>query len=357
MSQELPILKGRGVNSNPKNRFERLHVEDDFEHLDGDEEFAASLTKVPTEYLLDSSKTIIATNDSPDVGFTHSINPYRGCSHGCCYCFARISHEYLGFSAGLDFESKIMVKEAAPELLRQALLSPRYEPVALTMSGVTDCYQPAEKKFRITRGCLQVLAEFGNPVSIITKNHLVTRDIDLLAKLAARQAAVVLVSITTLDAGLAAKMEPRTSAPRRRLDAIRELTAAGIPAGVMTAPLIPGLNDHEVPAILKAAAEAGASCAGYTPIRLALAIAGLFEDWLGNHFPDRKDKVLNRIRSMRGGKLNDPRFGSRMRGEGIWADQLKSIFEFGKKAAGITGSFPQLSTASFRRPGGQLELW
>ncbi len=332
-------------------------MEDDFEHFDGDDEFAASLTKVPTEYLLDSSKTIIATNDSPDVGFTHSINPYRGCSHGCCYCFARISHEYLGFSAGLDFESKIMVKEAAAELLRQELMSPRYKPVVLAMSGVTDCYQPAERKFRITRSCLEVLAEFGNPVSIITKNHLVTRDIDLLGGLAARKAAAVFVSITTLDAGLAAKMEPRTSAPRRRLDAIHRLAAAGIPAGVMVAPVIPGLNDHEVPAILKAAADAGARFAGFTPLRLALAIAGLFEQWLSDHFPDRKDKVLNRIRSLRGGKLNDPRFGSRMRGQGIWADQLRAVFEMGKKAAGVTWERPQLSTAAFHRPGEQLSLW
>ena len=250
-----------------------------------------------------------------------------------------------------------MVKPAAAELLRQELSSPRYEPVVLAMSGVTDCYQPAEKKFGITRGCLEVLAEFGNPVSIITKNHMVTRDIDLLARLAAQQAALVNVSITTLDANLAGKMEPRTSAPRRRLDAIRQLTEAGIPTGVMVAPLIPGLNDHEVPAILKAAAEAGACCASFTPLRLALSIAGLFEQWLANHLPDRKDKVLNRIRSMRGGKLNDPRFGSRMRGEGIWAEQLRAVFEMGKKAAGIKWERPELSTAAFHRPGGQLSLW
>jgi DNA repair photolyase len=332
-------------------------VENDFEHLENDEEFVEGLSLHPTEYFVDSSRSIIATNDSPDVGFTHSINPYRGCSHGCIYCFARIGHEYLGFSSGLDFETKIMVKEKAPELLRETLLSPRYTPVALAMSGVTDCYQPAEKSFRITRRCLELLAEFGNPVSVITKNHLVTRDIDLLAQLAAKKAALVILSITTLDADLARKMEPRTSAPSRRLDAIRQLSAAGIPVGVMVAPVIPGLTDHEMPSILKAAAEAGATCAGFTPVRLALSIAGLFEQWLSDHFPDRKEKVLNRIRSLRGGKLNDPNFGSRMKGQGIWSDQLQTMFKFAKKTAGITGGFPELSTAAFRRPGGQLELF
>ncbi|HZL35787.1 MAG TPA: PA0069 family radical SAM protein [Tepidisphaeraceae bacterium] len=349
-----PTIKGRGTAQNPPNRFERLHMEPDREDLDPEEGGPAT---PQTVYLLDKSRSIIVSNDSPDVGFSHSINPYRGCSHGCIYCYARITHEYLGFSAGLDFETKIMVKPAAPELLRQELMAPRYKPVTLSISGVTDCYQPAEKHFRITRRCLEVLAEFGNPAAIITKNHMVTRDIDVIAKLAAQKAAVVLLSVTTLDADLARRMEPRTSAPRRRLDAIRELTAAGIPVGVMVAPVIPGLTDHEVPAILKATAEAGAICAAYTPVRLALTIAGLFENWLENHFPDRKDKVLNRIRSMRGGKLNDPRFGSRMHGEGIWADQLKTMFDMGKKAAGITGKFPELSTAGFRRPGGQMELW
>src|SRR5665213_1490272 len=250
-----PTIKGRGTAQNPPNRFERLHMEPDREDLDPEEGGPAT---PQTVYLLDKSRSIIVSNDSPDVGFSHSINPYRGCSHGCIYCYARITHEYLGFSAGLDFETKIMVKPAAPELLRQELMAPRYKPVTLSISGVTDCYQPAEKHFRITRRCLEVLAEFGNPAAIITKNHMVTRDIDVIAKLAAQKAAVVLLSVTTLDADLARRMEPRTSAPRRRLDAIRELTAAGIPVGVMVAPVIPGLTDHEVPAILKATAEAGA---------------------------------------------------------------------------------------------------
>jgi DNA repair photolyase len=352
----LPIIQGRGTTANPGNRFEKMHLEHDFDHLD-ETEIGHRLSHHPTEYFSDSSKSIIASNDSPDVGFTHSINPYRGCSHGCSYCFARISHEYLGFSSGLDFETKIMVKEHAAELLRAELMSPRYQPVALQMSGVTDCYQPAEAKFQITRRCLEVLVEFGNPVSIITKNHLVTRDIDLLSQLALKNAAAVILSITTLDPELARRMEPRTSVPRRRLDAVRKLTDAGIPTGVMVSPMIPGLNDHEMPDILKAAADAGAIWAGMTPLRLALSIAGLFEQWLADHFPDRREKVLNRIRSMRGGKLNDPRFGSRMRGEGIWADQLRTVFATGKRRAGITGSFPELSTESFHRPGEQMSLW
>jgi DNA repair photolyase len=351
----LPV-HGRGAGLNPANRFEPVDFEPDGDALDAipPEERPAPAT----QFLRDNSRTIIAHNDSPDVGFSDSINAYRGCEHGCIYCYARPSHEYLSFSAGLDFETKIMVKEHAPQLLREALMSRRYEPVTLTMSGVTDCYQPIERKLRLTRGCLEVMLEFGNPAAIITKNHLVTRDIDLLSQLARLDAAVVLVSVTTLDHGLAAKMEPRTSAPRRRLEAIRELNAAGIPAGVMVAPVIPGLTDHEMPSILNAAAEAGARCAAFTPIRLPGAVAPLFEQWLSDHFPDRKEKVLNRIRSIRGGKLNDPNFGSRMRGQGPWAEQLKSMFDLAKRKAGITGGFPELSTSHFRRPRGpQMELF
>lgn len=351
----LPV-HGRGAGLNPANRFEPIAFEldgDALDALDPDERPAPA-----TQFLRDNSKTIIAHNDSPDVGFSDSINAYRGCEHGCIYCYARPSHEYLSFSAGLDFETKIMVKEHAPQLLREAMMSPKYKPVTLTMSGVTDCYQPVERKLRLTRGCLEVMLEFGNPAAIITKNHLVTRDIDLLSQLARLDAAVVLVSVTTLDHELAGKMEPRTSAPRRRLAAIRELNAAGIPAGVMVAPVIPGLTDHEMPSILKAAAEAGARCAAFTPVRLPGAVAPLFEQWLSDHFPDRKDKVLNRIRSIRGGKLNDPNFGSRMKGQGPWAVQMKSMFDIARRKAGITGGFPELSTAHFRRPGGpQMELF
>ncbi len=265
-------------------------------------------------------------------------------------CYARPTHEYLGLSAGLDFESKILVKESAPELLRRELSSPRWKPQVLSMSGVTDPYQPAEKKLRLTRRCLEVLAEFRNPVVVVTKNHLVTRDIDLLSELASHDAAAVAISLTTLDDDLRRVMEPRTSQPARRLAAIEKLAGAGIPVGVMTAPVIPGLTDHELPALISAAAKAGASFAAHTPVRLPGAVRPVFEDWLSRHFPERKEKVLNRIRSMRGGKLNDPNFGTRMRGEGFVADHIAQLFEISCRRAGIErGRFPRLSTAGFRQ--------
>jgi DNA repair photolyase len=267
-------------------------------------------------------------------------------------CYARPTHEYLGFSAGLDFESKILVKEAAPELLRGQLSSPRWSPQVLSISGVTDAYQPIERRLELTRRCLEVLAEFRNPVAVVTKNHLVTRDIDLLSQLSRHDAAVVAISLTTLDDDLRRVMEPRTSQPTRRLAAIEALARAGIPVGVMTAPIIPGLNDHELPALISAAAEAGAGFAAYTPVRLPYAVGPLFEDWLSRHFPDRKQKVLNHIRSMRGGRLNDPNFGSRMRGEGVFAEHIARLFEISCSRAGIERSrFPKLSTAAFRRSG------
>jgi DNA repair photolyase len=354
-----PTIRGRGSAHNPPNRFERMHVEDDFEHFEGDAEFLAELGNVKTEYLIDTSRSIMATNDSPDVGFTHSINPYRGCSHGCIYCYARPGHEYLGMSAGLDFETRIMVKPNAPQLLREALSSPKWEPTTVAMSGVTDSYQPIERKLELSRGCLKVLAEFRNPVGIVTKNHLVTRDIDLLKELAAVNAASVFISITTLDPKLTRIMEPRTSVPARRLAAIEALANAGVPVGVLMAPIVPGLTDHEIPAVLKSAADAGALTAGYVPLRLPLAVAGLFEDWLGRYFPDRKEKVLNRVRSLRGGKLNDPNFNTRMRGQGIWADQLTMMFETAKRKAGFDDrKMPKVSTAAFVNASEkQMSLW
>jgi DNA repair photolyase len=340
-------IVGRGAAVNPKNRFERIEVETDPGEIEEEE------SRPETLYLRDHSRSIIARNDSPDIGFDASINPYRGCSHGCIYCYSRPTHEYLGLSAGLDFESKILVKQDAPELLRKELSSPRWEPKVLSMSGVTDPYQPVEKKLRITRRCLEVLAEFRNPVVIVTKNYLVTRDIDLLSELASYDAAAVAVSLTTLDDDLRRVMEPRTSRPARRLAAVEKLAAAGIPVGVMTAPMIPGLNDHELPALLSAAAGAGATFAAYVPVRLPYAVAPLFEDWLERHFPDRKEKVLNRIRSMRGGELNDARFGSRMRGEGLFARHIAQLFSISCRRAGMgEGRFPRLSTAAFRGDGG-----
>jgi DNA repair photolyase len=273
-------------------------------------------------------------------------------------CYARPTHEYLGFSAGLDFETKILVKEDAPELLRRELSSPRWTPRLVALSGVTDPYQPVERRLGLTRRCLEVLAEFRNPVMIITKNYRVTRDLDLLAELARVEAAAVFLSITTLDPALVRVMEPRTSTPARRLAAIEAAVAAGVPAGVMVAPVIPGLTDHELPAIVEAAARAGARFAGFTMLRLPYGVGPLFEAWLGQHFPARKEKVLNRIRAIRGGKLNDPRFASRMRGEGIFAEQAAALFAAACRRAGIPGRGPELSTAAFRKPDGpQLALF
>ncbi len=352
MQAERLIPARRGAGENPPNRFEQIHLEPD---VDWNPE-EGSLPR--TQFLKDRSRSVIARNNSPDVGFDASLNPYRGCEHGCIYCYARPTHEYLGFSAGLDFESKIMVKQHAPELLRAELMSPNWRPQVLFLSGVTDCYQPIERKLKLTRRCLEVLVEFRNPVLIITKNHLVTRDIDLLSELARYNAAAAWLSITTLDADLRNVMEPRTSPPAARLAAIRELAKAGIPTGVNVAPVIPGLTDHEIPAIVQAAAEAGARAAGSTMVRLPYAVAPLFEQWLETHFPDRKEKVLNRVRAMRGGKLNDSRWGLRMHGEGVFADQIKQMFEVACRKAGIQKGDRELSTAAFRRPSGaQLPLF
>jgi len=364
-----PAIRGRGASWSPANRFEKLHIDlgdVDVVQDDQDDEppsVAASTSGAPgerprrdTQFFRDGTKTIITHNNSPDVGFETSLNPYRGCEHGCIYCYARPTHEYLGFSAGLDFESKIIVKTNAPELLRMELESSRWNPQTLVMSGVTDPYQPVEKKLRITRGCLEVLAKFRNPVAIITKNRLVTRDIDLLRELANYDAVAVNISVTSLDPKLQRVLEPRTSSPEGRLDTIRQLRAARIPAGVMVAPIIPGFTDHEVPKILEASADAGAQFAGYTVVRLPWAVAPLFEHWLEEHFPDRKEKVLGRIRNLRGNRLNNSQWHWRMTGEGIFAEQIASLFEVGCRRAGI-GTRPKLSTAAFRRTREQLTLF
>jgi DNA repair photolyase len=341
--QKYRSSRGRGTAENPPNRFERLAYLPIIESPE-DQDRA-----VNTHYLKDASRSLITFNDSPDVGFDASINPYRGCEHGCIYCYARPYHEYLGFSAGLDFETRILVKEDAPELLRAELSSPRWQPKVVAFSGVTDCYQPIERKLGLTRRCLEVLAEFRNPVVIVTKNHLVTRDIDLLKELASLNAAAVCVSVTTLDAQLVRVMEPRTSTPANRLEAIKALAEAGVPVRVLAAPIIPGLTDHEIPSIIQAGAEAGARHAGYVVLRLPHGVGELFEEWLEEHFPDRKKKVLNRIRDMRGGRLNDPNFGTRMRGEGVFAEQIKSMFELACRRFGVEFSGVELSTSAFRR--------
>jgi DNA repair photolyase len=355
--QELPqsrqSIHGRGASWSPANRFEKLHVDvNDFDVVDVDPD-ESRRRKRETQFFRDGTKTIITHNKSPDVGFESSLNPYRGCEHGCIYCYARPTHEYLGFSAGLDFESKIVVKINAPELLRAELERPAWKPQVLVMSGVTDPYQPVEKKLRITRGCLEVLAKFRNPVAIITKNRLVTRDADLLRELANYNAVAVNISVTSLDPKLQRVLEPRTSSPQARLDAISQLRTAGIPVGVMVAPVIPGLTDHEVPKILETCARAGARFAAYTIVRLPWAVAPLFEHWLEEHFPDRKEKVMGRIRHLRGDRLNNSEWHTRMTGEGIFAEQIASLFEVGCRRAGI-GERPKLSTDGFRQTQEQL---
>ena len=355
-AQSRAAIHGRGASWSPANRFEKLHVDlndvDVVDVPDGTEE----RPRRGTQYFIDGTKSIITRNNSPDVGFETSLNPYRGCEHGCIYCYARPTHEYLGFSAGLDFESKIMVKTNAPDLLRAELESPRWQPQTLVMSGVTDPYQPVERKLRITRGCLEVLAKFRNPVAIITKNRLVTRDIDLLRDLAMHNAAAVNVSVTSLDSNLQRVLEPRTSSPQARLDAIEQLRSAGVPTGVMVAPIIPGLTDHEVPSILNASAKAGAQFAAYTIVRLPWAVAPLFEHWLEEHFPDRKEKVLGRIRHLRGDRLNNSQWHRRMTGQGIFAEQIASMFAVSCKRNRMCER-PKLSCASFQRSTAQPDLF
>lgn len=344
---------GRGAQVNPKNRFERLTVEPyDEDLLPDDVE-----NRLETVYLDAASKSILTTNDSPDIGFRYSVNPYYGCTHGCAYCYARPYHEYWGMSAGLDFESKILVKRNAATLLRDALDKKSYTPDLIAMSGVTDCYQPGERQFELTRRCLRVLAEYKNPVGIITKNRLVTRDIDMLRQMAEWGGACVIVSVTTLDPLLCGKLEPRASRPEARLEAIAALAEAGIPVGVNAAPMIPGLTDKELPAILKAAAGAGAQFASYTVVRLPGAVQGIFSDWLEKHYPDSQKKVLNRISDVHGGKLADSRFGVRMKGEGEYARQLKALFSATRRKLDL-GEFPALTTEHFRRPlRGQMDMF
>lgn len=346
-------IRGRGASSNVSNRYDSLTYEATEEDFDNYQEDKAVLK---TEVLKDSSRTIITENKSPDIGFRYSINAYRGCEHGCAYCYARPTHEYLGFSPGLDFESKIMVKEEAPVLLREALMKKSWQPEVIFMSGITDCYQPLERKMQLTRGCLQVLAEFKNPVGIITKNALITRDVDILQEMATWNGATVYISITSLNADLTRRLEPRTSRPEARLNAIRVLAEAGVKVGVNVAPCIPGLNDHEMPHILKAAADAGATSAGYTPLRLPSSVLPIFTEWLDVHDPLKKDKILGAVRDIRGGKLNDANFGSRMRGEGPRADAMEQMFKLYTRKYGLNLKDFHLSADHFKRPSNQLEF-
>lgn len=345
----------RGAQSNFSSRYNKQQSEADlsnFGWMDPEED----VRSLKTQFLEDTSRTIIAENTSPDVGFTYSINPYRGCEHGCIYCYARPTHEYFGLSPGLDFESKIFVKYKAPELLREKLQSKSWVGETIFFSGVTDCYQPAERRFELTRECLKVLLAFRNPVGMITKNQLIRRDIDLFREMTEYRGVKIFLSVTTLNADLARILEPRTSLPVARLKAIEELAHAGVPVGVNVAPVIPGLTDHEMPSILKAARDAGAEWAGYVPVRLPSTVAPLFEEWLETHFVDRKNKVLNAVKAIREGKLNDPFFGSRMQGTGVRADTIAATFEIFTKKYGLNEKNYSLSSDSFRKVSDQMSF-
>ncbi|HZZ71635.1 MAG TPA: PA0069 family radical SAM protein [Pirellulales bacterium] len=345
-----PRCVGRGSHLAPPNRFESIHVEPDWEQLAADDDLRAAAGRPATEYLSDTSETIVSENDSPDIPFRYSVNPYRGCAHGCAYCYARPYHEYLGFNAGLDFETKVLVKHEAPKLLRTFLSRPRWQAEPITFSGVTDCYQPAEREFRLTRQCLEVAWECRQPIGIVTKNALVVRDLDLLRALAAENLAHVNVSITSLDQELTRSMEPRTSAPAARLRALRMLAEAGVPTRVMVAPIIPGLNDQEVPAILAAAAAAGAQGAGYVLLRLPLTVKPVFFEWLERVFPDRRPRIEALIRSTRAGELYQPKFGERQRGTGEFAAQIGQLFRMFAKKHGLDRPLPQYDCTRFRPP-------
>jgi DNA repair photolyase len=350
---------GRGASISPPNRFERVRVEADLAHLDPAEELPGE-GRLPTIFLPNDTRRLITENDSPDVPFRYSINPYRGCEHGCAYCYARPGHETLGMNAGLDFETRILVKFDAAELLRTELAASGWRGETITLSGVTDCYQPAERKFRLTRACLEVMLAARQPVGIITKNALVARDLDLLAPLAAEHLVQVYLSITTLDTMLARTLEPRTATPQAKLRVVKELSSAGVPVGVMVAPIIPGLNDQEIPAVLAAARQAGASTAGFVLLRLPFAVRPIFEDWLARSYPEKADRVLALIRATRDGRLNDPNWGSRMRGQGAYADGIAQTFKIFAKKHGLDRPLPPLDNTQFRPPklvDGQLRLF
>ncbi|MBL8491666.1 MAG: PA0069 family radical SAM protein [Rhodocyclaceae bacterium] len=351
-------MKGRGSPDRPDNRYaawSRRPVPAD----EADSGWREDEPSPATELILDSSRSVIARNDSPDVPFDRSVNPYRGCEHGCIYCFARPSHASLGYSPGLDFETKILHKPEAPRLLREELAKPGYACAPIGLGTNTDPWQPVERRLGIARGILEVLAECGHPVTIVTKSALVLRDADLLAAMAARGLVHVTVSVTTLQADLARRLEPRAAAPARRIEVIEALAGTGIPVAVSLAPVIPALNDHEMEAILKAAADAGARSAIWLLLRLPLEVAPLFRDWLERHAPGRAKHVLSLLRQMHGGRENDPRFGHRMRGEGPLAGLLAKRFRLACARLGLDGELPPLDCSGFRRPAtnGQMDLF
>lgn len=339
--------RGRGAGVNPPQRFARLHV---------DYDPGEAPASVRTQFLRDDTQSILSRHSSPDLPFEASLNPYRGCEHGCAYCYARPTHEFLGFSSGVDFESRVLVKENAAELLRREFEKPGYVARAISMSGVTDPYQPVEKSLGITRSCLEVLTAYRHAVVMITKNHLITRDVDLLARLAEWQAGQAYVSLTTLDPDLAHALEPRASSPRQRLEAVRCLRAAGVPVGVSVAPIIPGLNDMEIPALLEAAAAAGAQFAAYSVVRLPFGVKEVFAAWLQKHRPGQEAKILARIEETQGRTLSHPAFGKRLKGQGVWAEQIRTLFEVCKKRQGFQAR-PHVQEQHFRRPGTAGELF
>lgn len=338
-------LKGRGSQFNPKNKF--LKGERVIEHIEGiDEEITSD---VSTQYLEDFPKKIVNEVTSPDLGMMYSLNPYQGCEHGCIYCYARNVHEYWGFSAGLDFERKIIVKKNAPDLLKKLFESKKWEPNPISISGNTDCYQPAERKFRITRQLLEIALEYRHPIAMITKNALILRDKDILHEMAKLRLIKVFISITSLNPELRRVMEPRTVTAQQRLKVIETLTLAGVPMGIMTAPIIPGLNDYEIPNLIEAAAQHGALGAGYTIVRLNGSVGAIFKDWIHKNFPDRAERVLHLIESCHGGKLNDSRWGTRTHGEGNIADIINQMFKLAVRKYFINRSFPEYDLSLFRR--------
>lgn len=345
-------FKGRGAQIKTSNKFLKAHYVD--EHIEGLDE--PLLENTATQIFYESPKKIVNKVDSPDLGFVFSMNPYQGCEHGCIYCYARNTHEYYGFSAGLDFESKIIVKQNAPQLLEQQLLNKNWNAVPIMLSGNTDCYQPLERKLEITRRILKVLIKYRHPVSIISKNSLITRDIDLLKELASDNLVHVMISITSLDENLRRQLEPRTASVIKRLKTVEALAKANIPVGIMNAPIIPGLNHHEIPSILKAAAEHGALTAGMTIVRLNGSIGTIFEDWLRKNFPDRFEKVWNQICSMHGGTVNDSQFGRRMKGDGNFADAIHQLFRSSKKKYFGDRKMPAYDLTKFRK-GGSYSLF
>ena len=348
-----PPAKGRGARFNTPNKFEALHLEPmEVESSEDDDR------SIRTVFYKDSSKSVLARNDSPDVPFTYSLNPYRGCEHGCIYCYARPSHEYLGFSAGLDFETKILVKHDAPELLAKEFNKKSWKPDWVCLSGNTDCYQPAERSLRITRRCLEVFLRFRNPVGIITKNFLITRDLDILKDLSTLNLVDVTISITSMNDDLVRVMEPRTSISAKRFEAVELLLKSGVPVNINISPIIPGLNDEEIPAILREAAARGATRASYTLVRLPGAVGPLFSEWAERSLPGRAQKILRRIRETHSGTLDDARWGLRMSGEGKWSETVNNLFTLNCRKYGFEKHHPALTTEHFRNEHGrQAELF